>query len=97
MNSSSSIKDVTHHEIFNVGFYGCGFAGSGIDTYDRLSILIRVQILDLDINILDIRHICLCLFCKCHAYNQESIVNNDEEILRLQRERERENTTENKH
>ena len=32
----------------------------------------------------------VCLFCKCHAYNQESIVNNDEEILRLQRERERE-------
>ena len=44
-------------------------------------------------------HLTACLHCKCHAYNQESIVNNDEEILRLQREREREreNTTENKH
>ena len=30
------------------------------------------------------------MFCKCHAYNQESIVNNDEEILRLQSGRERE-------
>ena len=48
-----------------------------------------------DKKILVIVFICLPVcptICKCHAYNQESIVNNDEEILRLQRIQHKTNT-----